>query len=204
MRLVADGLTHNGFDVSLPDHADGRRLSIACLAARCTVTVEDTGLVVWDWHPVAGSRTDPRQLADLASALLTGKPGEHPRQGDGYGRPGVTLKGIVGRELTARGLQVGLEIYADEEFFDAHAAIVVTRSDGGGQVYITDDGGLGWDRDYWAEAAGVTWQAQCTTRIIDPPVLAGDIVAAVTQAMAAAHPSSHPILATDFPAATWT
>ena len=37
MRLVADGLTANGFEVRPPEREGGCRLTIGCPGARCTV-----------------------------------------------------------------------------------------------------------------------------------------------------------------------
>jgi hypothetical protein len=186
MHLVAAGLTGNGFDVALPGFTDGRRLTLTCPPARCALTVEDCGFTVWDWHPAAGSQADPKQLADLASLLLTGQPGPYPRQGDGYTRPGITLKGIVGRELAARGLQVDLEIYLDEKFFDAHATLVASAPGRDAEVCVTDEGCLSWEREYHAEAEGISKEHYHTTPVTDPQPLAAAIVTAVTQATTAA------------------
>jgi hypothetical protein len=153
--------------------------------------VEDCGLITWEWHPAAAGGADPKQLADVASTLLTGQSVVYPRRGDSYGRPELTLKGIVGRELAARGLAVDLEVYRDEAYFDAHAAIVVTTSsDSGAEVRITDNGCLSWERDYWPEAAAITWEPDCTVQIADPPGLAAGIVTAITQAMTVALPGT--------------
>jgi hypothetical protein len=128
---------------------------------------------------------DPKLLADLACTLLIGRAGEQPRQGDGYGRQRVTLKGIVGRELTARGLQVGLEVTKDPMFFEAQTAIVVTRPGSGqnAEVRVTDDGYLTWERNYWDEAAATTGEPEHATQITSPKELAADIVATISMAM---------------------
>ena len=189
MHRVAEELARNGVGVSYPEWHDARRLVITCPAARCTLAVEDCGLVTWEWHPASAGRTDPKQLADMASTLLTGQSGPHPRRGDGYKRPELTLKGVVGRELAARGLTVDLEVYLDEVVFDAQAGIVVTASGGvDAEVRVTDNGCLSWERDYWPEAAGITWEPSCTGQIADPQGLVEDIVTAVTQAIAVAVP----------------
>jgi hypothetical protein len=184
MRLVADGLAGNGYEVGLPEFDDGRRLSIATPAAQCALTVEDNGSVVGDWKPTAGSAADPLDLADLASALLTGRAEQARWEGDCGGRADLTLKGRVGRELRARGLRVGLEVYPDELAFEAHVAIVVTApgTDLDGEVRVSDDGRLSWERDYAAEQAVICWE-ECTTWIADPGKVAADIVAVVTLAL---------------------
>lgn len=73
LRLVADGLTDSGLEVRLPGR-DGRcRLVIACAGAQCTVAVNDWGDAEWDYCPRSGENADPKHLADVATALLTGR-----------------------------------------------------------------------------------------------------------------------------------
>lgn len=61
MRLVAEGLTANGFDVRPPEYEGGCRLSIGCQGARCTVAVTDWGDVEWEYCPqVSDERTPSR------------------------------------------------------------------------------------------------------------------------------------------------
>ena len=58
------------------------------------------------------------------------------------------------RELKARGLDVEMAVYCDETAFDTLAEIIATvpgQGDDGGQVCVTDEGGLTCPRDYWAE-----------------------------------------------------
>jgi hypothetical protein len=86
MRLVADGLTMNGFDVRAPEHDGGCPMPIAWPGARCTLSVSDWGLVDWEHCPWASGEADPEQIADMATMLLTGRAGQHLRQGDGAGR----------------------------------------------------------------------------------------------------------------------
>jgi hypothetical protein len=190
MHLVAEGLAGNGYQAGLPGFAEGRRLSIASPAARCALAVEDCGSVVLDWNPVAGSAVDPLDLADVASVLLTGRAGLSHWHGDGGGRADLTLKGRVGRELQARGLQVGLEVYPDELAFEAHTAIVASAPGTGldAAVRVSDDGRLSWERDYGAEAAAICWE-EFTTWIADLGKVASDIVAAVTLALSRGLPS---------------
>jgi hypothetical protein len=191
MHLVANGLSGNGFNVGLPVAGNGRCLSIACPVAQCALTVEDGGSIVWEWNPVAGSAVDPLELADVASALLTGRTGLSRWEGECGGRADLTLKGRVGRELRARGLQVGLEVYPDELSFEAHAAIVASApgTDLDAEVRVTDDGWLSWEHDYAADEAAICPGPDRTAWIADPVKVAGDIVAAVTLALSQSLPS---------------
>jgi hypothetical protein len=178
LHLVAAGLIRSGAGVGLvpPPLVDEPCLPIACPHARCTLTVHDGGQVILEWRPAAG-QVDPKQLADMACALLTGQAGEQPRLGDGYGRRTVTLKGVVGREMAARGLMVDLELYPDPVFYGVSAAIVITSPDSDleTEVWVADDGCLSWECDYGAASA-------------DLGELTADIVARVTAALSVAGP----------------
>jgi hypothetical protein len=178
LRLVADGLAGAGLDVSAPADGEGR-LEIAWPGARCTLAVGEGGSAEWEYWPWSPADADPDLTADLATVLLTGQAGRQPRLGSGHQRENVTFKGIVGLELKARGLDVEMAVYCDETAFDTFAEIIATvpgQGEGGGQVCVTDDGGLTWTRDYLAEAA-------------DPAGIAGLVVEAVTRAMALLRPA---------------
>jgi len=191
MRLVAEGLTGNGFDVRPPEYEGGCRLSIGCQGARCTVAVTDWGDVEWEWCPWASSEADPKRIADTATALLTGQPQDYPHRGNGYGRDSLTFKGIVGLELRGRGFGVDLEVYEDTDCFDARAEIVVTHPDSGedATVHVTDDGSVTWTRDYWAEAATIIWEPEFCGWITDPAKLASTVVTTITRAMSQLTPA---------------
>jgi hypothetical protein len=184
MHLVADGLVGNGFPVGLPEFDDGRRLSITSPVARCALSVEDCGAVVCDWNPVAGSSVDPLDLAHVASALLTGREGQTGWVGDGR-RSDLTLKGKVGQELRARGLRVDLEVYPDDMSLEAHTAIVASAPEGSGdgQVRVSDDGRMSWERDYGAALADMDPDPDCTAGILSLGEVAAGIVAALTLAL---------------------
>jgi hypothetical protein len=154
-------------------------MDIALPGARCTLAVGEGGVAEWDYWPWSADDADPGLTADLATVLLTGRAGPQPRLGSGYQRENVTFKGVVGLELKARGLDVGLAVYRDETAFDVFAEIVATvpgQGDGGRQVCVADDGGLTWTRDYPAEAA-------------DPGSIAGLVAEAVMRAMSLLRPA---------------
>lgn len=185
MRLVAEGLTANGFDVRPPEYEGGCRMTIGCQDARCSLSVSDWGDVEWECCPRASDEADPKQIADVATTLLTGRATDHPREGNGYGHDGITFKGIVGLELKARGFDVDLEVYEDADYFDARAEIVVTNP-GSGQdatVHVADDGSVTWTRDYWVEAATIIWEPEFSGWIADPAKVANAVVETVTRAM---------------------
>jgi hypothetical protein len=175
LLLVLDGLSGSGLDVRRDEDC---RLAIAWPGARCVLAVSDCGRAEWEYCP--GSSADPGLAADLATALLTGRPGPFPRLAES--RDHVTFKGSVGRELKARGLQVELAVYTDEAAFDAFAEIVATAPGGNedAQVHVADDGGMTWIRDYQADAAPLGPEPG---QGAGPGSVAAAVVQVVTQAM---------------------
>ena len=185
LRLVADGLAGAGLDVRAPGDGE-ERLDIALSGARCTLAVGEGGSAEWEYWPWSADDADPGLTADLATVLLTGRAGPQPRLGSGHQLETVTFKGMVGLELRARGLEVELAVYCDETSFDTFAEIIATvpgPGDGGGQVCVTDEGGLTWTRDYWAETAAIASETKPWGQPADPVSIAGSVVEAVTRAM---------------------
>jgi len=158
MGLVAARLAAAGFEVRQENGDGGSQLDIGCAGAHCVAWAGDSGHAEWEWHPANASGIDPGQLADLATVLLVGTGSDLTRQGDGYGRPGITFKGIVATVLAARGLSVSLGVYEDERSYDVTAEVVVANpaSAGAGTVYVTDAGILTWAYDYWDETTAGT------------------------------------------------
>jgi hypothetical protein len=182
LRLVMDGMAEAGFDVSPPESGESR-MTIACAGAQCTLMVTDEGHATWDYCPWPADNADPDLAADLVVTLLTGRPGPHSwltRK-----RGGISFKGLVGRELKARGLAVDLAVYTDEAYFDAFAEIVATApgTDGEAEVCVADDGCLTWTRSYRAGAETVVAGPEDCGRLADPDGVAAAVVATVTRAM---------------------
>jgi hypothetical protein len=183
LSLVMDGLSGSGLDVRRDEDC---RLTIDWPGARCMLAVSDCGRAEWEYCP--GPPADPGLAADLATTLLTGCPGPFPRlEGS---RERATFRGSVGRELTARGLDVELVVYTDEAAFDAFAEIVATvPGDEDAQVHVADDGGLTWIRDYQAETAAIASGPDFCGSTVDPASVASSVVEAVTRAMSCLRPS---------------
>ena len=182
--LVVEGLTDSGLNVHPPERHGSCRLAIACAGARCTLTINDWGDAEWEYCPCSGDNADPKQLADVTTALLTGRADDFPRLGRGYAHEGITLKGIVGLELKARGLDVDLNVYQDEDYFEAHAEIQVTSPGSeDARVFVTDDGCLTWMRDYWDEGSTIVSGPDFCEWISDPADVAAVVVKTVTRAM---------------------
>jgi hypothetical protein len=192
LRLVTDGLASSGLDVRPPGHKDSRCLAIAVPGAQCTLEVTDYGSVKWEYSPWPPDEADPDLTADLATILLTGRPGPFPRLGGGHRHQNITFKGIVGLELKARGLDVELAVYADEDHFDAFAEIIATAPGSGddeAQACITDDGCLTWIREHWPGADIVSGPDLCGW-IANPATVAATVAQTVTRAMACLPPAA--------------
>jgi hypothetical protein len=191
LRLVADGLTCAGLEVRPSGDGEGCRLDIAWPGARCTLTVGECGNAEWEYCPRSPQDADPGLTADLATALLTGRTGPQPRLGIRQQHENITFKGIVGLELKARGLDVELAVYCDEDVFDTFAEIVATVPGSGddGQVWVTDGGGLTWVRGSWADTAASASGPEPGGQAGDPASVAGSLVEAVTRAMSCLRPA---------------
>jgi len=152
MRAVAEELAARGVGVRLPEWEESRRLTITSAErARCELTVEDGGSVRWDYRPRSGGRTDPAEMTGLVLRVLGAAGACGPRT---RARPGVSLKGVVGRALAARGLKVGLEVYEDPDFYAVSAEIVAINParPERGQVHVSDDGDLTWECRYYDDS----------------------------------------------------
>jgi hypothetical protein len=180
-RLTAAGLTAAGLQVTGPD-TDGR-LVIASRAAQCELTVSDTADAELLWTPFAAEAADPHRVADLAADLLSGQPGaRHP---DTVACGDISFKGIVGMDLRAGGFTVELTAYTDDYYYDVIADITVTdpRAGNSGAVYVTDDGGLTWQRDYWDEHAATEREPGFRSWLPDPSAVARAIADDVSRAL---------------------
>lgn len=186
LRLVVDGMTGSGLDVRVPEHAECCCMTIACAGARCTLEVTDYGRARWEYCPWPPDKADPVLTADLATVLLTGRTGPFSRLERRRHSQNITFKGIVGLELKARGLDVELVVYSDEDYFDAFAEIVVTAPTGENdesKVCVTDDGCLTWAREYQCVGAAIASGPGLCGWIADPASVAAAVVESVTRAM---------------------
>ena len=184
--LTAASLTAAGLQVTMPDPADTDgpcRLMIGCHDAQCALMVSDDAAAELWWTPHAGDAADPHRAADLAAALLSGEAGaRHPDTAAGRD---ITFKGIVGMDLRAAGFTVDLNTYPDDYYYDVISEIAASnpRTADSGTVYVTDDGGLTWHRDYWEEHAETLWKPHFSTWLPDPPAVARAIAGTVSRAL---------------------
>ena len=99
--------------------------------------------------------------------MLTGHAGASPWRDPG-GRS-LTFKGIVGLDLRARGLDVELAVYPEQDVLNVYAEIVITSpadAGGGMQVWVSDNGHLTWKRDYQPGEPAVAAITETVTRAI--------------------------------------
>jgi len=165
MRLVAESLTARGFEISGPEWEDSRRLTITNLqGTRCQLTVGDSGCMALEYWPHAVDYAGPANLTNLVMTVL-----DNPREDQvsetvtepvSDALPGVPLKGVVGRALKAKGMDVRMIVYEDVEFYDVLAEIVVTNPDrlDRGEVRVGDDAAVLWECEYPAESDSATDQ----------------------------------------------
>jgi hypothetical protein len=86
---------------------------------------------------------------------------------------------------------VELAVYADEDYFDAPAEIVVTSPGSGddAKVCITDDGWLTWMRDYWPESAAIASGPGPGGQLADPASVAASVTETIMRAMSCLRPA---------------
>jgi hypothetical protein len=73
---------------------------------------------------------------------------------------------------------VDLAVYPDEDYFDAHAEIVVTSpsSEEGAKIFVTDHGRLTWMRECWGEATTSVSEPDLSGPLTDPAAIAATVV----------------------------
>jgi hypothetical protein len=147
MHTVAGKLTALGFDAREPDQAESRRLTIINpKCSRCELSVQDDGSVMCDYWPLHGADTGPTEITRLVMTML-GAGNVSSSEPDTGVTQGLTLKGAVGRALQAQGLDVSMNVYEDQDFYDVTVEIVAANParPERGHVRVTDDGTVTWE-----------------------------------------------------------
>lgn len=71
LRIVADGLTSQGFDVRSPAWEDAEFLRVTNVRGMlCEVTINSTGRVCWECRLCNGSHHDPAHVVNMVSGIL--------------------------------------------------------------------------------------------------------------------------------------
>ena len=156
---IADILTGSGFDVRSPAWEDAVNLKVTnARSALCELTISSDGHVTWDYTTFDGGRTSAEHIVSIVLDLLS------PAWDDAISLrlsalPDLTLKGLAGRALVERGMDVSLSLPGrDEQFFEAYAEIAITNpaEPGRGTVRVADHGAICWTCQV-CEAAGWLW-----------------------------------------------
>jgi hypothetical protein len=158
MRAVAEKLAARGYDVRRPDCDDGRCLTVTnAESASFELIVDDCGSVTLDYGPTSGRDTHPAVITELVLRVLGADDTEQGEHGT-RPHPGASLKGVVGRALDARGMDIRLVVYEDLFSYLVDAEVVAAnpaRPDRG-QVRVSDDGDITWECFYRDFADGNT------------------------------------------------
>lgn len=148
LRILADGLTSQGFDVRSPAWEDMEFLRVTNVRGMlCEVSINSTGRVCWECRLCNGSHHDPVQVVNMVSGILgsdnsrfSGRPPMHCLD--------LSLKAMVGRALSAQGMDVRLAVlYQDELVYEVCAEVEVTNpvQRDRGRVLVADDGSIRWE-----------------------------------------------------------
>jgi len=159
IRVVAEKLAAIGFDIHGPDRDEGWRLTIPnAQCTRCELVIEDDWSVTWDYRPLTGCDTDLAVMTGLVLRILGAEDAGRSQSATGA-QPGTSLKGLVGRALDAHGLAVRMAVYTDLFFYSVAAELVVANParPERGQVRVTDQGDITWERDYHDTAGSGAW-----------------------------------------------
>lgn len=170
MRMMAALLADRGVDICLPEREESRTLRVSNAGpGQCEIDVEDNTSVVWEYD--LRDRAEPTGISGMVLGML-GADGAR-LQFDARAHVASTLKGMVGRDLRARGLKPVLEVYEDH---DAVVEVVVTNParPERGLVRIADDGMLRWECDYEDLPEGAAAVADTTVAVLASAGQAGD------------------------------
>jgi hypothetical protein len=150
MRMVAGELIAHGFEVRSPEYDDERRLTITNLKdMRCWLIIEDCGYVECECVPQPSHDNDPTMLIGMVKNVLASDSEKRYHVAERPRMRNLSLKGIVGHELKAAGLDVGLDVYEDLDSYEVTAEIVVTNpgKPERGEIRISDEGAVTWECD---------------------------------------------------------
>ena len=144
--LVADGLTHQGFDVRDPVLERAHFLKVTnARHAYCEIMISENGTVTWEYRRFDG-RLGPAQMTSMAISILGADRAE--REGKPLTQqPGQTLKGTVGQALRERGMQVRVKILNPDDLceLDAEVWAVNPAMASRGTARVNDNGMVRWD-----------------------------------------------------------
>jgi hypothetical protein len=144
---VAVGLADHGLEVHGPEQDESYYLKITnSPGTMCDVLISEDGSAEWEYRLSRLRYTDPAVIADIALRVL-GVNTTQPQAGLPQRYPKRTLISVAGQALVSRGMQVCLEVYKDDCFFEVSSEIEVTNPalPSRGAVRIADDNSIRWE-----------------------------------------------------------
>jgi hypothetical protein len=179
MWAVVSELQARGRVLCLSEWDDSRCIQIVVPnTVRCELTVNDGGLVEWEYQPAPTYAASPVHLTALILSILGAASDDVPNIST---RPGQTLKGAVGRLLHESGLQVELEVTRDMDYYEVSAELDV-RNPGcpeRGRVLLSDNGCILWEACYHDEVPGFCGANQSMSYLSAASAVAGVVVAGI-------------------------
>lgn len=131
------------------------------------LSVDDDAQVRLKFAPGTDAGSDPRRIADIATALLTGVPGTGR---DDSASSAAGLKEAAGLLLRARGFRVELNTYVDDTTLSLGSDVSATTADTprwdpdiSGAAFIADNGSIDFARPFWNPDATATARAIAAT-----------------------------------------
>jgi hypothetical protein len=147
MRTVAEGLADHGLEVHGPEPDESAYLKITnSPGTLCDILISEDGSAEWEYRLSRARYTDPAVITDIALGILGANPSRSqaalPRRS-----PKRTLMSVAGQALVSRGMQVCLEVYKDDFFFEVCSELEVTNPalPSRGAVRIGDDNSIRWE-----------------------------------------------------------
>jgi hypothetical protein len=169
-RSVAECLTERGLNVDVPEQEEGGFLTITTAGdAHCQVDVEDDQNLLCAYFSPGSMDARPADIAGMVLGLL-GVRDDVPAGSYARLYRGATLKGAVGREMIARGLNVRMDVIENHEFYSVTADIVVddpARPERG-TIRLADDPWLQWEFYFDDLPGGPAEIADTITRALTP------------------------------------
>jgi hypothetical protein len=174
MSTVADRLTDHGLDVRSSERESHYLKITHAPGVLCDVVIGEGGSAEWEYRLSRGRYADPAVITGIVLSILGGNPA---RSQDALPRryPKRTLMSVAGRALAGRGMQVCLEVFKDDFFFEVCSEIEVTNPalPSRGAVRISDDNSVRWECSFIDPAAD--------TEGIDPLDFAETIAKVLTE-----------------------
>jgi len=154
ISTVADRLADHGLDVRSTERGSHYLKITHVPGVLCDVVICEGGSAEWEYRLSRGRYADPAVITSLVLNILGASP-TRPQATLPQRHPNRTLMSVAGRALTDRGMQVCLQVYTDDFFFEVQSEIEVTNpaQPSRGAVRIADDNSIRWECSFTDPAA---------------------------------------------------